>query len=192
MLLLAQNSIAYTTNFSTNPCSSSNRRRLGMTGITSAESVVPAVSRSRSLPPARSGNSAQGHLTNECAPVNDPCWTPPNAQGVVGDWWEEYARRRKLTWEMGLPVSRNQYGGMYTTLMWYGAHHELEPAIPFYGPQSALIANFERNLDEFLGPHTHIVWRCFPRLRELPRHGLELRARLSSYPVKPVTPESAN
>lgn len=103
----------------------------------------------------------------------------------MGEWWDAYARRRKLTWEIGPPVSRDQCGTPYTTLMWHGSHHELEPTIPFFGSLSALIDHFERNLDEFLGPHTHIVWRVLPRLRNLPRGGLELRARLCSYLEKP-------
>lgn len=119
--------------------------------------------------------------------MSDPCWTPPDAQEVVGLWWDEYARRRKLTWEMGRAWHRDQQGKPYITLMWYGLHREGEPGQVHFGPLAELLEYFESSLDEYLGTHAHIVWRIFPTLRDLPRKGHELRARLCSYPVKPIT-----
>jgi hypothetical protein len=117
--------------------------------------------------------------------VNDPCWTPPDAKGVVGDWWEDYARRHKLTWEIGQPLSYDARGKWYDTLTWCGVHGEGAPEICFFGTLAELLDKFEKSMDEFLGTDTHVVWRRFPHLTQTRRNALELRARLCSYPEKP-------
>lgn len=81
--------------------------------------------------------------------------------------WKNFAKENGITWEVGPPNPRDQYGTEYYTLI-------------------AGDAEFASNLKKLLGNNKHIVVRMFPHCAD-PRGKVgATRMRLSVYAEKPA------
>lgn len=114
--------------------------------------------------------------------MSDQFWTPPDVKEMLGEWWDQYARRNGITWSVGPKGKIDHCGNPYVTLIWSGVKDEAQLVPKFHGTLQELFDAFEKSLDALRGTNRHIVWRFMPHYLGNPG---TIRARLTCYPHKP-------